>query len=64
MWRTVRLALVKTKRREDKKTRALQAIAARIHGDWDNPALCAIGPLTTDLATDCLSIAAKGLSVR
>ena len=36
---------------------ALQAIQARINGNFDNPKLFAFGPLSTSAADDCLEIA-------
>lgn len=36
---------------------ALGAIAARINGEWDDPALVAFGPLSIDAQSDCLRIA-------
>lgn len=33
--------------------RALEAIRARIDGDWDHPSLVAMGPLNTDIILDC-----------
>lgn len=37
----------------------LQAIEARINGDWDNPALLKAGPLSTSLTEDILHIIKK-----
>lgn len=36
---------------------ALKAIRARICGEWDNPSLMAIGPLSVNDSTDTLRIA-------
>lgn len=41
---------------------ALRAIVARVDGEWDNPALVAVGGLSTDTATDCEQIARAVLS--
>ena len=41
---------------------ALTAIKARIDGEWDNPALMAIGPLDTNIDNDVLRIAEAALS--
>lgn len=38
---------------------ALAAIIARIQGDWDNPTLIAVGPLSTDEIGDVLYIATE-----
>lgn len=45
---------------------AIQAIIARIDGEWDNAALVAFGPLSTDALNDCERIAKnyKHLSVK
>ena len=40
---------------------ALQAIAARIQGEYDNPALVKQGSLSTDIRTDCLNYAQAAL---
>lgn len=37
---------------------ALEAIRARLVGEWDNPALLALGPLSTDSASDVLALVA------
>jgi len=45
---------------EEENTRlalAIQAIIARIDGEWDNAALVAFGPLSTDTTEDCKRIA-------
>lgn len=41
---------------------ALEAIEARISGTWDNPALVAFGPLSTNTDADCLSIARAAIA--
>lgn len=41
---------------------ALEAIAARIVGDWDNPALVAFGPLTSNTSDDTLTIARAAIA--
>lgn len=43
---------------ENKRLReALEAVEARVNGEWDHPALVAHGQLQTDGAIDCLAIA-------
>jgi len=37
---------------------ALQAIAARINGVWDDPALLKLGPISTDTQADICAILA------
>ena len=39
----------------------LQAIQARINGEWDNPALLAFGPLSEDSNADVLAMVQKAL---
>ena len=41
---------------------ALEAIKARINGEWDHPALVAIGALHTNPETDCLRIAEAAIA--
>ena len=41
--------------------RALDAIVARIQGEWDHPALKAFGPLSTDTTADILEIAMQAI---
>jgi hypothetical protein len=41
---------------------ALEAIEARIHGIWDNPALVAFGSLSTSTENDCTAIARAALA--
>ena len=41
---------------------ALEAIEARISGIWDNPALVAFGPLSTNTDADCLAIARAAIA--
>ena len=45
----------------DIDVRALEAIRARIAGEWDNPALVAFGPLSTDTLADVDAIAKEGI---
>ena len=46
----------------DSAETALQAIIARVDGRFDDPALLAFGPLSTDAAQDCKAIAASALA--
>lgn len=41
---------------------ALEAIIARIDGEYDNPALVAFGPLSIDTETDCKDIAVAAIA--
>jgi hypothetical protein len=41
---------------------ALEAVASRISGEWDNPALVAFGPLSVDTEADCSAIARSAIA--
>lgn len=50
--------------RKDKAAllRALNAIRARMLGDWDNSDLLSVGPLTVDSGEDILFIARRAIA--
>ena len=41
----------------------LEAIRARIHGEWDNPNLKAWGPVSTDTQTDVDQMAREAIAI-
>lgn len=41
---------------------ALEAIKARINGEYDNPSLVAFGPLSLSASLDCIDIAQAALN--
>lgn len=53
--------IVRATARHAELVEALEAIKARVNGEWDTPALMAFGPLS-DTAADCAEIARQALS--
>ena len=57
------LFMIRDLRSENKRLRAaLRAVQARIDGEWDHPALVALGPLSTDTDLDVRYIIQSALA--
>jgi len=55
--------IVRAVNAHDALVAALEAIRARISGEWDHPALVAIGALETDQGTDVMRIVRAALEI-
>lgn len=54
--------LEKLKQERDQLKEALEAIQARINGEWDNPALVKLGPLFPDAISDIERIVEQAIA--